>query len=509
MVRTFTGLFGLGPLARDGQAPGYFADLQLDRLVGAVTAGPGGADLEAAFRIRLDDPAAIEQRQSVLADLADDRLREALRAFCDGLARCDQQLAEAARCRHRAQAQRWRLDAVASYADVVDEVTAALAGAEPSSPALRQWRDWLQRYRADPAFVAPATGARALLAELEGLRYTLTIAGDEIVAAPFDGQDDLAEATTAMFERFRAGDAAPHEFDLRAGAEMDRLHEAVLDLVVRLFPEVFDRVGRFVAEHATIRHPVIDEVERELRFALAWLGFIAPLRDAGLPFCLPGVRAEGRLQAAGTFDVLLAHKLAGTGELPVTNDATLDGGEQLLVVTGPNQGGKTTFARTIGQLHHLAALGLPVPGRAVALRPPAAILTHFERGDRTGDLRGRLEDEVTRMARLLGAVTAGSLVILNEMFSSTGRLDARAMSTDVLRAVLDAGATGVCVTFIDELSRLDPRIVSLVTGIDAESAGRTFRIARGRADGEAYALALAARYGLTRDQLRARIEAHA
>jgi DNA mismatch repair ATPase MutS len=355
-----------------------------------------------------------------------------------------------------------------------------------------------------------AAGARALVAELRGLRYTLAISGDAIVASPFADQEDMNAATLATFERFDTGEVAPHEFELRAGAEMNELHAAVLDLVVKLFPEVFDRVARFVDQHAETRHPVIDVVERELQFALTWLDFIAPLRQAGLPFCVPEIRPSGRLEVAGTFDVSLARSIVADGRLPVANDVTLRGDESVLVVTGPNQGGKTTFARTLGQLYHLAALGLPVPGRFVALHAPDAILTHFDRGDRAGDLQSRLEDEVTRMAKMLPTVTDRSVVILNEMFSSTTFVDARTMNIDVLRAVLDAGAVGVCVTFIDELSTLDPRVVSLVTGIDEhDPTKRTFTVTRGRADGEAHALALATKYGLTHDQLRARIEAHA
>ncbi|WP_250007477.1 hypothetical protein [Actinoplanes sp. M2I2] len=511
----FGGLFarpgGLGgELPEQAPQPGYFADLQLDLLVDAVVAEHEGPDLRPAFHARLDDPAAIERRQAVFTDLADDRLRSAVRAFRDGLGRCAGQFRAASRIRHEQRSQRWRLNAVATYVEVIDAVTVALEDAAPASAGMREWLAWLREYRADPDFAAMAAEARTLIAELGDLRYTLSISGDEITAGPPAGQDDLNAATVATFERFASGEVAGHDFDLRPGAEMDHLHQAVLDLLVRLFPEVFERAARFVGRHPTVRHPVIDGVERELRFALAWLDFIAPVRAAGLPFCFPEVGPGRRLEVVETFDVLLARTLVATGERPVTNDVALGRDELVLVVTGPNQGGKTTFARTIGQLYHLAALGLPVPGGFVALHPPDAILTHFERGDRPDELSSRLEDEVTRVAELLTEAGDRSLVILNEMFSSTTFVDARTMSSDVLRAVLDAGSAGVCVTFIDELSRLDPRVVSLVAGIDEQDATRrTFRVARGRADGEAHARALAAKYGLTQEQLRARIEAHA
>lgn len=508
----FAGLLGLPAEAPE---PAYFADLQLDRLIDAVLNERDQHNLRPAFLGRLTDAPAIERRQSVLADLEDDGLRSAMRAFCDGLARCEQQFALAARLRHPPQAQRWRLNAVAAYAEVIEAVTDALTQAAPASAGMRDWLAWLRDYRADPGFTAMATGARALRTELGELQYTLALAGDQIVASPLAGQDDLGAATVAMFERFGDGEVTPHEFDLRAGAEMDEMQAAVLDLVVQLFPEVFARVVTFLDEHPAVRHETIDVVERELRFALAWLDFIAPVRRAGLPFCVPTVGPDHSLpdhslEATSTFDVLLAHTLVATEQWPVTNDVALGDGERLLVVTGPNQGGKTTFARTLGQLYHLAALGLPVPGRTVALHPPDAILTHFERGDVADDPRSRLEEEVARVTDLLATATARSVVILNEMFSSTTWVDARAMSGDVLRALLDTGSTGVCVTFIDELSRLDPRIVSLVAGIDEhDMTRRTFEVARGRADGEAYAIALAAKHGLTHDQLRSRIEARA
>jgi DNA mismatch repair ATPase MutS len=190
----------------------------------------------------------------------------------------------------------------------------------------------------------------------------------------------------------------------------------------------------------------------------------------------------------------------------VRNSLHLDGPERAIVVTGPNQGGKTTFARMTGQLFYLASLGLPVPGRIAQLFLPDQIFGHFDTEENLEDFRGRLEDELIRMREILQQATSRSVVVMNESFASTTLEDASFVGAEILRQLTAKDLVCVYVTFIDQLASLSPACVSMVAGIDpGNPADRTFQVVRRPADGLAYAAAIAGRHGLTYQRLRERI----
>ncbi len=206
------------------------------------------------------------------------------------------------------------------------------------------------------------------------------------------------------------------------------------------------------------------------------------------------------------FDMALAHKLAAERAPVVPNGFTLEGAERVIVVSGPNQGGKTTFARMFGQLHHLAALGCPVPGRRAQLTLVDKLFTHFERQETVATLSGKLEEELLRVHAMLDEATSRSVVVMNESFSSTSLRDALVIGRAVIAQLVERDMLAVYVTFIDELSRLSDATLSMVSTVDpADPATRTFKVVRRPADGLAYAAALAAKYNLGRDQLKERL----
>jgi DNA mismatch repair ATPase MutS len=332
---------------------------------------------------------------------------------------------------------------------------------------------------------------REIAARLDEVRYTVHVQGQRVRVARAEDEPDYGAELAALFARFEFP-ARDHRVELATPDALDSVERRILDLVAKLFPDAF---AALATADADFLDPDVARFEREIRFYLAYREHMARL---ALPFCIPEL--GGELEARDAYDLALATKLEGQGM--VLNDVALHGGERVLVITGPNNGGKTSFARMVGGLHHLASLGVPVPARRARLTLPDRIFTHFEREEDAG----KLEDDLRRVRAILELASDRSVVILNETFSATAHEDALALGTEVLERLIALGPLTLFVTFVDELSRLGDATVSLVATVDPDDpARRTHRVERRVADGRAYAEAIAAKYGLTYERLAERL----
>ncbi len=493
----------------DSSEPEFFRDLNLDQIVASLTAGRDAYALQPFFYHPLRELDAVIYRQEIFQDLEHPDTYELVTDFAGhtlvatwasraGAMQSDDGLDHG----HYHRARRF-LNAAEEYCDAVTALAAGLREVTVDSRGLLGLREYLEGYIGSAAFTGLQAETRRLEEGFDAVVYCIVVTGNRVTVGHYSDEVDYSEQVTQAFARFQQAVVADEREARPEWKEEDFTALAILDLVSSLYPDLFAALDRFCREHADYLDPTVALVDREFQFYLAYLDYIRPLRQAGLALSYPRMSGEAKdEQALDTFDLALAAQLNAQGRRVVGNDLTLAGPERILVISGPNNGGKTTLARAFGQLHHLARLGCPVPGRDVQLFLCDQIFTHFEREEDIATLVGKLQDELNRLHADLDRATPASVVILNEVFNSTTAQDAQFLSRKILERISELDALGVCVTFLDELSTLNETTVSMVSQVVAhDPATRTHRVIRAPADGRAYARAIAEKYGLTYEQI--------
>ena len=498
---------GAAASAEQSQEPAFFADLNLDQVLASMTAGRDEYGLEQFFYVPLHNADAVGYRHDVLRDLENEPVMAVIQAFAGRMREMRDHLAQARKLHYRYQRERWFLDAVDIYCQAVVSLTEHLSRLELNSRGFQSLREYLTHYTASGAFTSLVSAMRTLYEDLDAVRYSVHIRGNRVRVSRYGGEPDYSAEVEKTFTKFKQGAVKDYRVGFRDWPDMNHVEAHILDLVARLYPDVFQTLDDYYTCNQGYLDGAVAAFDREVQFYIAYLEFIEPLRRAGLEFCYPHISARSKdVYADESFDLALARKLISAQSPAVCNGFSLAEPERILVVTGPNQGGKTTFARMLGQLYYLASLGYLVPGRDARLFLPDQIFTHFEREEDITTLRGKLEDELTRIHGILQRATGGSVLIMNESFTSTTLSDALFLGTEMMRRIIGLDLMCVYVTFVDELASLSESTVSMVAAINPDNpAERTYKIIRRPADGLAYAAAIATKYGLSYERVKERI----
>lgn len=489
------------------EAPEFFKDLNLDQVVASITANRDEYNLKPIFHTPLDRLETVDYRYDAFRDLKSEALLACVRSFGQQMRNMRAHLAQAEKLYYNRQKQSWFLDAVGIYCGAVRELIHDLKAIDLHARAFLALREYVTQYGDSAAFASLTSETQKLKAGLAEVKYSIYIEGSRIEVSRYESEPDYGAEVLQTFEKFKRQAPKEYRFTFSASPEMNHIEAVILDMVALLYPELFSSLEQYCAGHRGYLDNVIETFDREVQFYLACIEHIEHFKKAGLPFCYPAVGDQSKdVSARDTFDLALANRLIREDAAVVTNDFYLRDPERIIVVSGPNQGGKTTFARTFGQLHYLASIGCPVPGREARLFLFDKLFTHFEREEDLQNLSSKLEDELVRIHRILESATPRSILIMNESFLATTLSDALFLSREVMQRIIQRHMLCVSVTFLDELASMSKTTVSMVSTVDpSDPALRTFKVIRRPADGIAYAVAIAEKYRLTYNQVKRRI----
>ncbi|WP_250007476.1 hypothetical protein [Actinoplanes sp. M2I2] len=189
----------------------------------------------------------------------------------------------------------------------------------------------------------------------------------------------------------------------------------------------------------------------ESAFYVGCLHLHRALTDRGAPVVLPVVHDPGsrHFTARGLYDPGLQLRL---DQPAVANDVDA-GGTSLIMVTGANRGGKSTFLRSVGLAELMAAAGMFVAATAFTTSARSGVHTHFTQDEDATLTSGKLDEELRRMSRLADVMGPHSLLLCNESFQSTNEREGSDIARHIVDALTAAGATVVFVTHLHELAQ--------------------------------------------------------
>jgi len=312
------------------------------------------------------------------------------------------------------------------------------------------------------------------------------------------------------------------------------LDAAIMRDLTYVMGDTFKHLSNSLQKFEKINASFLFELLPEIYYYTGGSHLYNMLKEAGLPMCFPEpAPADERVfNVKDIYDVSFVIRLTyDTGlerldKVVVTNDIDMDDkAGRIGILTGANQGGKTTFTRALGLAQIMFQAGLPVSGTSGRISPCDNVYTHFPELEKNSISEGRLGEECIRLEQILPKLTKYSMILMNESLSSTSHQECYVIATEIMRYLRKVGSRALFATHIHELAEDIPELnkeeglsdmMSLVAGVDTNSdmevmtgegikkyAGskRTYKITPMPPQGKSFALDIAKTYGISLEQL--------
>ena len=241
-----------------------------------------------------------------------------------------------------------------------------------------------------------------------------------------------------MFDRSGYSFTIP-ERDQNGFKALGELEDRAVNLVANALTQAVDHVHSFFVL-----------LRCEIGFYVGCLNLKARLDEQGEPTALPIPVAAGApaLSAQGLYDVCLT---LTTGQRVVGNDVDADG-KLLVMITGANQGGKSTFLRSVGLAQLMTQCGMFVGAESFRVNVCDGVFTHYKREEDEAMESGKLDEELARMSEIANHLSSGCVLLCNESFAATNEREGSQIARQVVTALLERGVKVLFVTHMFDLA---------------------------------------------------------
>jgi DNA mismatch repair ATPase MutS len=201
----------------------------------------------------------------------------------------------------------------------------------------------------------------------------------------------------------------------------------------------------------------------------------------GEPTCFPKPASSDRREftCTGLYDVCLA---LSTKRKVVGNDLLADARE-LVVITGANQGGKSTFLRSVGLAQMMMQAGIFAPAESFSANIVDGVFTHYKREEDAAMESGKLDEELGRMSDIVDHLQRNALVLFNESFAATNEREGSEIAGEIVNALIGKGVKVFFVTHMYELARglhdQDAKSFLFLRAERGSDGRRTFKLVEG------------------------------
>ena len=261
-----------------------------------------------------------------------------------------------------------------------------------------------------------------------------------------------------------------HPRDESGAKALSQLNDQGVNLVANALAQSTDHIQSF-----------FNMLRTELAFYMGCLNLHARLAQKREAVCfpVPVASTERTHSFSGLYDVCLTLHLQSR---VVGNSVDADD-KDLVIITGANQGGKSTFLRSIGLSQLMMQSGMFAPAESFSSNVCDGLFTHYKREEDATMKSGKLAEELSRMSDVVDNMTPNSMVLFNESFAATNDREGSEIATQITSALLEKRIKIFFVTHLYEFAHgLFHRKMKGAVFLRAErqmDGSRTFKLVEG------------------------------